>query len=136
MKKYLEAFVVGLAFPATLLSIVYTFAYLLDFPPVLNYPLQFIPLWVPWVFGAWNMFNLYLKNMIPIKQRTNRYWFLGILLGFFVAIFGITILELPVILFQLTGTGQLFPLIFVPLVYGLIWRYVILPLNNVFKIRA
>ena len=87
-KDHIKAFCSGLAVPATILSIIYTSAYLLGFPPFLKYPLQFIPIWIPWIFGLWNVFNVHLGTKFPVKDKKSRYWTLGMSLGFFVAIFG------------------------------------------------
>lgn len=134
-KDHIKAFCSGLAVPATIMSVVYTSAFLLRFPPFFEYPLQFLPIWIPLLFGLWNVFNVHVGKGFPVKEKRLRYWTLGILLGFFVAIFGIVVVKLPVILFGLTGMYQLLPLLIVPVVYGLLWRYLIMPLNKIMGLK-
>jgi len=134
MKNYIKAFIAGLAFPAAFYSIVYTIALLSGFSPFLTYPLQLIPLWIPWVFGLWNVLHVMFEKQLP-KNQKNRYWMLGISLGLLVASFGIVVVKLPVILFGLRGMYQLFPLIVVPIAYGLIWRYIVTYLNKILGVK-
>lgn len=134
-KDLIKAFCAGLAVPATLLSIVYTTAYVLAFPPFLQYPLQFLPLWIPLFYGLWNVFNVHVGKSFPVKDRKLRYWTLGIILGVLVAVFGIVVIKLPVILFGFTGMYQLLPLFVIPLVYGILWRYLIMPLNGIMGLK-
>jgi len=134
MKNYVKAFIAGMTFPALFLSIMYTWAYLAGFSVFVDYPLQFIPLWLPWIFGVWNCINVALGKELPVKGG-NRYWILGISLGLIVATFGITVVELPVLL-GFPGGTEFLPIFFVPVVYGLIWRYVVMWLNKLLQVKV
>ena len=128
----LKAFIAGLAFPATVLPIVYTILYLANHDAVVSLPLQFIPLFLPLVFGLWNMLCFMFGDRCPIKNKSAHLWFTGASLGLLVALVGVFIIGLPELLFGWTGTMQYLPLIFVPIVYGLIWRYIVGYLNDLF----
>jgi len=134
-KKEIKAFLAGMAFPAALLSIVYTVSYLLKFPPVLEYPFQFVPIWVPWIFGLTNIIIVKFDKELPQVKKATKYWATGITLGFILATFGIVVVEVPIIIFGWFGVEQLYAYLFVPLVYGLIWRYIVWPLNKMMDIK-
>lgn len=134
-EKAIKSFIAGMAFPAAFLSITYTVAYLMQFPPVLKYPLQFIPMWGPWIFGIANMILVLLDKQWPKMTSHAKYWCAGITLGLILATFGIVVIDLPNILFGWTGVEQLLPYLFLPVVYGLIFTYIIWPLNRMLGLR-
>lgn len=127
---YLKAFVAGLAFPATLLPFIYSILYFSGHSAVKDLPLQFIPHFVPIIFGLWNIFYFTIREKCSIKNRNVRLWVWGALLGFIGALIGVFLIGLPELLFGLTGVLQYLPLIGAPIFYGLIWRYIVSSLND------
>lgn len=129
-KKFLKVFIAGLTFPATILPFIYSFLFLSGNNAVINIPVQFIPHYLPIIFGLWNMLYFALGENNPIKNKNMRLWAWGALLGLIAALIGIFIIGLPELLYGLTGPLKYLPLIVVPVFYGLIWRYVVSSLNN------
>ena len=126
----LKAFIAGLAFPAAAVPILYSIFYFADLGEIRNIPFQFFPLYLPIIFGLWNMIDHLIGKRCPIKNRNLHLWFNGILLGFILALVGVFIVHLPTLLFGLTGGWEYSPLIIIPILYGLIWRYIIKFLND------
>ena len=133
--KLLKAFIAGLAFPATLLPIVYLILYLSGHSEVRSQPLQFMPLFIPIVFGLWNIIYFAIGEKCPVKNKSMRLWIWGALLGLLVALIGVFIIGLPKLLFGFTGSMQYLPLIVVPIIYGLIWRYIVSVLNSLLSLE-
>lgn len=129
--KYLKAFISGLAFPAVFLPFIYSLLYTSGNVALRQYPLHLIPLFIPIIFGFWNIIYFWLGNSYPIKNKNTRILFHGALLGLILAFIGVFKIGLPALLFSLTGTIQYLPLIVAPILYALIWRYIVNPLNNI-----
>ena len=126
----LKSFLAGLAFPAMVLPFLYFFLYFGNVGEIHNAPLQFIPLFVPLLFGAVNIFYVKINEQYSGATEDRRLWWTGIMMGLGVAVLGVFVLDLPILLFRLSGWWQYVPLVFAPLLYGLIWRYVIKSLNR------
>jgi len=127
---YIKAFISGLAFPATILPIAYAILFFSGNLAVIHMPLYFFPLFLPLIFGVWNILYFAIGDRCPVKNRSLRLWVTGIILGFLVALFGVFVIGLPNLLFGFTGLLQYLPLIIAPIIYGLIWRYVVGNLNE------
>lgn len=125
--KYIKAFIAGLALPATVLPVVYLILYL-NIGAVRNLPLQFIPLYMPLVWGVWNIGYFYLADKYPVKDRNKRYFLIGCPLGLIWALFAVFILELPE-LFGIPISKYVFIFI-VPLFFGLIWMTAVKYFND------
>jgi len=134
--KYLKAFIAGLAFPATLLPFIYLILYSAGHQAIHTQPLQFIPLFIPLVFGLWNVGYFLVGNKCSIQQRNPRLWVTGISLGLLVGLVGIFMLHLPKLLFGFTGVLFYLPIIIVPIIYGIIWRYIVHSLNTVVGLKS
>ena len=128
--KYVKAFIAGLAFPATVFPILYSGVYLGGQGEVRTVPVQFFPLFIPLVFGLWNDLYFLIGKRCPVRDRNVRLWAHGGILGFLAAVFGVFVIGIPALLFNVTGGIQYLPLVVVPIVYGLIWRYVVKYLND------
>ena len=134
--KYLRAFIAGLAFPATLLPIVYAVLYSFDIGPVRSLPMQFMPILFPLMFGLWNVLCFSMFRPILGKHKSLRLWISGIVLGLILAAIGIFRLDLPGLLFNQVGNIKYAYLVVIPLVYGLIWRYIIGYLNKLLRVES
>ena len=132
--KYLKAFIAGMAFPATLLPFVYWCLYTGNYGAIRDFPLQFFPMFLPIAWGMWNVFDVFIGDKCPVKNINLRMWTMGIILGLMVAYFGLFIVELPLKLFGMSGASAYSLLIFVPIFYGLLWRYIVKHLNALLNI--
>lgn len=132
---YVKAFIAGLAFPATILPVFYLVLYLVGHSSVRNLPLQFMPLFSPMLFGLWNVLYFVIGKRCPVKNRHSRLWTTGASLGFLAALLGVFVIKLPELLFGFTGILNYLPLITAPIIYGLIWRYIVSYLNEVVGLK-
>ena len=125
-----RAFIAGLTFPAILMPIVYIILYQTGLKAALSLPLQFSPLFLPIIFGFWNVLYFAIGRRNPVKAKNSRLWVTGIILGLIMASFVVFVSELPELIFGITGGSPYLPLIIAPVIYGLIWRYVVNSINN------
>lgn len=129
-KKFIKAFVAGLAFPAFFLPLVYTVLFIVN-PRVAHEPVQFIPMYIPLLFGLANALYIRMSDGGPAKNVNVGLWTTGAFLGFFVAVIGVFVLRVPTLIFGTAVTNiQFVPLIAIPLIYGVIFRYIVKWLNK------
>ncbi len=133
-KKFVKTFAAGMLFPAVFLPLVYTVLYVLELHNMPSEPLQFIPMYIPILFGITNVLYMRLQESAATQDINLGFWITGAILGFVVAVFGIYVLHLPVIVFGLSGCMQLLPMLVVPVVYGAIFRYIVKRLNKIFAV--
>lgn len=125
----------GLTIPAVLMPFAYTILYKINVGQVQAEPFQFLPLFLPLVFGIWNVLYFSTLAKCPMKDRPQlRLWIWGAKLGLLVALLGVFVLHLPWHLFGITSSFKYAPLLIVPTVYGIIWRYGVGYLNKVLKL--
>lgn len=129
--KWLKAFIAGIVVPSIILPILVLILNYLGKTQVLTHPfLHFIPV----IWGLWNIFYfLYLKNVLPENQDT-RLLITGAILGFLITFYGIFWLNIP----QLIGLPdqiRYLPLIVGPLLYAVLWRYLVKDLNNILYLK-
>lgn len=124
MKTYLKALVVGAALPALLVPLVLYLFVGFGKEEVLTKPVLHV---IPLIWGLWNVLFVALFRHILIPRLS--YWVAGGVLGLLVAIWGVFWLQLPSML-GLSGLFGLLPLVGVPVVYALVWRWVVKPLNE------
>lgn len=123
---YLRAFLSGILFPTIVLPIALTIdatfgqRKLFD---LLSY--HYIPL----IWGLWNVFHFaYLKNLNLSVTAA------GAILGFILALAGVFIVGIPQII-GLTGNWIYLPIIVVPVIYAIIWQYIVEPVNHIVGIK-
>ncbi len=131
----LKSFLAGLVFPAVVLPFFYLFLYFWGIGEIPNAPVQFVPLFLPLLFGIVNLFYVKINEQYSGATEDRRLWWTGIVMGLAVAVLGVFVLDLPILLFRLSGGWQYVPLVLAPLLYGLIWRYVIKALNRYLKVE-
>lgn len=124
--KYVKAFMAGIVVPSIILPIILFFALLAGRPQVLTIPLlHFIPLF----WGIWNMlYFAFFKKAFPGKVKV-RLLLTGGLLGLLVAICGVFLSDFPAAI-GLPRVLDYLPLILAPVIYALLWLYVVKPLND------
>ncbi len=129
-KKLIRAFIAGMAFPAVFLPLAYSFLSLISPRHLIGHPVQFITMYLPLFWGLANcIFVIYLHGSSN-KIINQGLWMTGIGLGFVVAIFGVFFMRLPTMLFGIMNEFMFAPLIILPIVYGLVFRYVVKWLNK------
>lgn len=130
---FIKIMLAGMGFPSFVLPLIYTALYSYDPSLIQANPLQFIPMYIPLLFGITNI--IYIKmGSSHIKNANHRLWIVGACLGFIVAIVGVFILKLPALVFGLSHGLQYLPLIFLPILYGLLFRYIVKALNKLLNL--
>lgn len=123
--KYLRAFIAGLVLPSILIPIILCIASHLGHKEVLLIPAIHT---IPIAWGIWNILYFAVgQKALPFELNT-RLLITGAVLGLLIAIAGIFILHIPTALGLVTPWTYL-PLIVGPILYALLWRYVVKPLN-------
>jgi hypothetical protein len=130
---FIKAMLAGMGFPSLVLPLIYTVLYIYDPTLIQANPLQFIPMFIPIIFGITNVIQLSM-DASHVKNPNTRLWAVGICLGLIVAIIGVFILKLPALVFGLGHGLQYFPLIFLPILYGVIFRYIVKSFNTLLGI--
>jgi len=129
--KLLKSFIAGIVVPSIILPILILLAVYLGKSQILTIPfLHFIPV----VWGLWNMlYFTVLKNILPENQDM-RLLITGAILGFLVASFGTFYLDVP----HLVGLpDQIYylPLIAGPILYAILWRFLVKDLNHILYLK-
>lgn len=122
--KYVRAFIAGIIVPSVLLPFVLLIAVLNGRGAVLTVPiLHFIPMF----WGIWNVLYFAFKDSLP-NQLDLRLLLTGAALGLLVAILGVFWVHLPTMM----GMDQLeyYPLLAAPIIYAILWRFVVKPFND------
>ncbi|PIU88944.1 hypothetical protein COX58_02600 [archaeon CG_4_10_14_0_2_um_filter_Archaea_38_6] len=131
MVKLLRAYIAGLIFPATILSlalIVLNFAGLL-------FIIGIVPVYaIPLIWGFWNVLYFAVGKKCQIKNQNKRLWATGATLGFLLALTLIFVLRIPAMI-GITGYLQIIPLVTATIIYGIFWRYIVKPLNRVLGLK-
>lgn len=117
--KAFRALISGIVFPTLFLPVLLCLASFLSKP--LIYQVPFLH-WLPLIWGVWNILYVFiLKKWMPIAVA-------GGILGLLVALYGVFWLHIPEML-RIESIRYL-PLIGAPLLYALLWRYVVEPTNK------
>lgn len=129
-KKFIRAFVAGMLVPAVFLPIAYTILFVLKLHNMHDNMLQFIPMYIPIIFGLTNVLYIHLNEGLSSRNANIRLYLTGGILGLFIAIIGIFALHLPTVIFGFTSSLKLMPLFILPVIYGAIFRFLIKWLNK------
>lgn len=130
----IKAMLAGMAFPSFFLPLVYTGLYLQDSAAIESTMLAFIPMYLPMLFGLANVIYLKFSNSFPVKDINAQLWITGACLGLLVALVGIFMLQVPELVFGIQGGLKYMPILFLPIVYGAIYRTIVKWLNIHFGI--
>ena len=126
----IRAFIAGSSFPVT----IWPFLYLglsFHFHPSSDFSMGLVPLMMPIILGVWNMVWI---STNPWKNKKNSALVYGAVLGLLLSIAG-NLSRLPTELFQLSESLQYTTIPFAIIAYALIFRYIVLPLNKILKIK-
>lgn len=128
--KYIKAFIAGIAIPATILQIAVLLEFIIGWPPI-QQSLFFHQL--PIIWAVWNIaYVAYFKHIWPGNTVVS-YLIHGAVLGVLLLIPAF-VLAIPKAL-GFTGRTEYFPIGFVPIIYALIWAFVLRPVNRLFGIE-
>ncbi|NGX42363.1 MAG: hypothetical protein K940chlam7_00643 [Chlamydiae bacterium] len=128
--NYFRAFIAGTVLPTIVLPILLCTAITYGKPQLLG--ITFIHM-IPVIWGIWNLLYFAIcKNFLP-GSLTVRYFLTGGSLGLLIAIYGIFWQKVPAALgFE---EYQYYPLVLAPIVYAILWRYVVKPLNDLLCVK-
>ena len=127
--KYVKAFIAGLVVPSILIPILLSIAITVEKPQVLD--ILFLHL-LPIIWGIWNV--LYFVVFKHFSDNKNaRLLLTGAVLGFGVAIYGVFVLNIPALL-GFPSYMHYVPLVAAPIVYAILWRVAVSPVNHVLDI--
>jgi hypothetical protein len=129
-KKFVKAFIAGMALPAVLLPIAYTMLYLNIHSVVTQHTLQFIPMYLPLAWGVANAIFFAMQGEGSTKNANSGLIVTGACLGFLVAVFGVFVAHIPTMVFGNLRDMQYAPLVVVPVVYAILFRYVVKWINK------
>ena len=124
---YLKAFMSGITFPSIILPIGIAFAIGYGRPDLLTKPIfHFIPI----IWGLWNvLYYAFFKYFIPGGSKVSLF-ITGFLLGIFIAGYGVYELNIQELL-GLPLEYKYAPLFVGPILYGLVWVYIVNYFNDV-----
>lgn len=121
--KVFKEFVAGLIVPSIFVPFGLTLWTYLGHREILNILTLH---WLPIIWGVWNViYFLGLKNILP-GSKDDRLFLTGAILGLIIGLVGVFYLGMP----EIIGVTYYLPLIILPIVYGLVWRFLVNPLNN------
>lgn len=129
--NHLRAFIAGIVLPSIVLPLLLCLALTIGKPQILSLPfLHFIPL----IWGVWNiLYFAFFKDFFP-KDKNQRLMLTGAILGLLIVIYGIFWLNIPAII-GLSPSLHYLPLIVGPLLYAILWRFVVGPLNELLNLQ-
>lgn len=130
LKKFVKAFIAGMALPAIFLPLAYTILYFYVHGPFAAHALQFIPMFLPLAWGLANAIYIKLQEESSPKGVNSGLIVTGACLGFLVAVFGVFIIHVPSMVFGHASSLQYLPLVLVPIIYAILWRYVVKWINK------
>lgn len=133
-RNTVKAMMSGMWFPGFFLPIAYSCMYYFHQEALQANPIQFAPLWIPVAFGVMNIFASACCKGCQACQCASRMWFAGILLGLAVAHVGIQYLNIPGVVLHLEGNYQYAPYVVLPIIYGIIFRYIVNWSNRIINI--
>jgi len=132
--KLFKTFLAGMAFPAIFLPFVYTYFFLQGNPVTTQAPMALAAHFAPLFMGLWNIIAISLRPYIHIKNTLASCTASGIVLGIITGTLGAFVYPVFGVLFGFEGILLYSPLIFYPVFFALIFRYIVHPLNEDFGV--
>lgn len=133
-KKLIKAFIAGMAFPAFALPIIYTLMFFKLHSVLTRHMIQFIPMFLPLVWGLANCIFVKMHKPSAHKRVNRELMATGASLGFLVAVFGVFVARIPAMMLERGSEWQYAPLIIVPILYALFFRYIVKWLNKLLEV--
>lgn len=126
-----RAFIAGLVIPSIILPIALCVAYSYGNTQLLEVPIVH---WIPVIWGVWNaLYFAICKDFLP-GGLTIRHFLAGGSLGLLLAFYAVFWLHLPSLI-GLPEAYTYWPLLIAPIVYALVWAYLVHPLNKLLGLR-
>lgn len=126
-----KAFVAGLVVPSIILPVLLCIAIGLGKPQILNIAfIHFIPI----VWGIWNVLYFAVFKKILKCNLSCRLLLTGAILGLLVATYAVFWLQVPAII-GLPSSLFYLPLIGAPILYAILWRLCVKPLNDLLHLN-
>jgi len=132
--KIFKTFMAGMIFPAIFLPFVYTFFFLKGSPEVTQTPMALAAQFAPLLMGLWNVIAVSVKSPIDFKDTKMMCTASGMVLGIIAGIIGTFVYPVFELLLGFEGILKYTPLIFYPVFFALIFKYVVHPLNKEFGV--
>ncbi|HRD54818.1 MAG TPA: hypothetical protein PLC42_00300 [Parachlamydiaceae bacterium] len=129
--RWLKAFIAGIVVPTIILPIVLLIALYLGKSQILSVAfLHFIPV----IWGIWNiLYFAFFKNILP-EDQNKRLYITGAVLGFLIAVYAIFWLDVPHLI-NLPESLRYAPLVLAPILYGILWRFLVKDLNEILYLK-
>ena len=131
LQKIIRALVAGMVFPALFLPIAYSIVFVLS-PQIFVQlrSLQFIPMYIPILFGVANIVYVFFSHKKSPKKNNQLLLFIGFCLGLIVAL-----LNIPTFIFGVVLDLQTTAIIVLPILYALTFRFIIKWINKNLGVR-
>lgn len=125
IRKFTTQFVSGMAFPAIFMPLAYTMLYTIRGETLTEASMQFLAMYVPLSFGLTNSICISFSSASNMMLAI-----FGAVLGLIIASLGIFVLDIPAIVFNIKSNFEYFPLIIHPILFALIFRYIVKWFND------
>ncbi len=124
--RYLKMFIAGMTIPSFVLPLLMLVAQEAGKSQILTIPFFHF---IPWIWGIWNI--LYFVFFLQYLPQNDSYRLLitGAVLGLLVASFGVFALKIPTLL-GVDECCNYLPLLIGPILYAILWRFLVGPLNH------
>jgi hypothetical protein len=127
LKKLITVFLISSSLPVFLITMTYLgLAYEANGRPS-NVPYELFPIFIPFLFGIFGVINYVI---IQTQKSNNISILLGALFGFILSLIGNFGMNLPDILFKMKSSDIYTVHIYAPIIYALIFRFILTPLTN------
>jgi hypothetical protein len=129
--NHLKAFIAGIALPSFILPFFLLIAFIMGKPQLLGIPfLHFIPM----IWGIWNvLYFIFFINILP-KEPDFRLLLTGGTLGLLIGLIGVFCLGIPNLM-GLSAELHFLPLVVAPIVYAILWLFILKPLNKLLGLK-
>lgn len=129
-KKFVKAFIAGLALPAIILPVLYTLLYFNVRNALTHHALQFLPMFLPLAWGLANALFIRAHEKGSAKTVNRGLIVTGAILGFLVALFGVYVAHVPEVILGKLNHVEYAPLVVLPILYAILFRYVVKWINK------
>jgi hypothetical protein len=130
-KVLCKAFLVGSAVPVFLVPLIGYWSFAMLANPETSYSLAMIPIGYPILIGFLNVCFMLFRESIPLKKESHKYIIFGLVIGFILSLIGKFTVDFPSMELETPEKLQFLVHIFAPIIYALVFRYVIKPLNEI-----
>lgn len=128
--RYLKMFIAGMTVPSIILPLLMLIVHGLGKSQILTIPFFHF---IPWIWGIWNiLYFVFFFKYLP-QNTSLRLLITGAVLGLLVAAYGVFVLKIPSLV-GLADCCNYLPLLIGPILYAILWRFLVGPLNHLLGI--